>query len=119
MTNKTETLLGGSDFEVLHLDGTKAVVRVRQIPVRLMPRFLEAQGDEAKMIEIATGMSPESVDALAPDSHETLVVEIERVNSDFFLRWVERQKARAERLMPGVLQDRISSASPTSPPKSP
>jgi hypothetical protein len=114
---KTETLLGGSEFEVALRDGTKAQVSVRQLPIRRMKDYLKAQEDEADMIELACTLNGEPVkaqfvDNLAPESHAALVAEIERVNTDFFLAWGKRQRERGERLKAALTPE--TSPSPTS-----
>lgn len=96
------TLLGGTELTVLMQDGTSVAVKVKQLPVKSMRAFLEAQDDELAMIKVAVE-SPAGFDAekLTPEAHEKLIVTIEEVNSDFFSRWVARQMARKERLLPG------------------
>ena len=64
----------------------------------------------------------EWVEALAPESHELLIEEGERLNADFFGRWVARQMKRLERVNPRFAE-RVASGealrSPSSPPASP
>jgi len=108
MTNKTTTLFGFTEVSVKLLDGTSHTVRVRQLPVRQMHAFLQAQDNEAQMIELACQLDSATVDLLAPESHELLIAKIEEVNADFFSRWVARLKNRTERLMPGVMEKRLS-----------
>jgi hypothetical protein len=121
---KTETLLGGTEFEATKLDGTKAKVFVRQIPVREMPAYLKCQDKEPEMIELVCKAKSDFVDNLTHESHAELVSEIERINSDFFTAWGRRQKARGERLKAGIASEPESgspsqSASPTSLPTAP
>jgi hypothetical protein len=70
----------------------------RQIPIREMPKYLEAQGDECAMIELVCKVKSDVVDRLTNESHVALIAEIERVNADFFTKWGMRQKARGENL---------------------
>lgn len=93
-----ETLLGASVLKVNTLDGRSLDVRIRQLPVRDMPKYLAAQDDEPAMIELVCELDSKVVDALTQDSHAALIAEIERVNCDFFVRWAQRQKARGDRL---------------------
>jgi hypothetical protein len=88
----------GIKTEITFLNGNKEEVIVAQLPVRKMQEFADAQGDESKMIELVTGMKPESVDLLTPDSHVALVAESEKVNQALFLNWARRMQARAEKL---------------------
>lgn len=118
--DKTETLFGGAEMTVKLLNGATKTVRVRQLPVREMRAFLQAQDDEARMIELACKLDAATVDALAPKSHEALIAAVEKVNADFFGRWLDRLKQRTEKLMPGAAAVRreslISSPSPASKP---
>ena len=95
-------LIGYKEVTVTHNDKTSQTVRVKQLPVRSMPDYLRAQDDEAALIALACDKKPEWSDTLTPESLENLVAEVEAVNKDFFQRWFERRKQRAERLMPGV-----------------
>lgn len=97
-TPRFTILTAGVDFEIALLDNSKQTVKVRQLPVRLMSAYLEAQGDEPKMIELATGLQPEVVDSLTQESHADLVAKIEEVNADFFSAWGNRQKARVAKI---------------------
>jgi hypothetical protein len=93
---KLETLNGGTDVPVIFKDGSTRSVLACQLPARKMPDYLRAQDNEAEMIELASKLTPDEVDNLSEASHELLVAEIERINSDFFARWGKRQKVRAE-----------------------
>jgi hypothetical protein len=117
----TETLLGGRKYSAAKKDGTTEDVFIRQIGIEDCPAFLEVQDSELRMIEFACSMPDGWARTLSPDCQEELVKEIDRINADFFSRWAERQKSRAERLMPGIVEKRLAalSVSPTSPPKPP
>lgn len=96
------TLLGGTEVTVQFNDGSFAAVKVKQVPVKDMQAFLLAQDDELKMIAVAVETSAGfNAENLNPESHELLIGTIEKVNNDFFSRWVARQIARKERLLPG------------------
>jgi hypothetical protein len=95
-----ETVLGGSEIEIKFIDGTTKMIKVRQLPVRLYPRFFATMDKEAEMVELLTGMKPVQVDALTFESHEDIVAEGERVNGGFFGRWLERSKIRQQKLAP-------------------
>ena len=115
MTDKTTTLFGFTEVSVKLLDGTTRPVQVRQLPVRQMHAYLQAQDNEARMIELACQLDSATVDLLAPESHEQLIAKIEEVNADFFSRWVARLKDRTERLLPGVMEKRLSALPILSP----
>jgi len=113
-------MLGGSQFTVEFTDGNQKTVTVKQLPIRKMEAYLEAQQDEIKMIELVVpDLPPTLIDSLKPESHEALVAEIEKVNADFFSRWFSRLQARVERVAPGVMSRRLAalSESPISSPK--
>lgn len=118
----TETLLGVGAATVRHADGRTEAVTLRQLPVRQLPDLLAALDDEARMLELFTGKPAAWVDALPPAEFERLLAEGERLNADFFGRWLARRLDRQEKLMPG-LTDRLLARglppSPTPPPSSP
>lgn len=107
------TLLGEKQHSVTLLDGNTETVTVRQLPVRELPKYLEAQDNELRMIELVCKKPADWPDKLTPDSHESLVNAIEEVNADFFSRWVARQMARQEKLMPGIVERRLAGLSPS------
>jgi hypothetical protein len=117
----TETLLGGGTFNAAKKDGTAESVFVRQIGIEDCPAYLELQDDELAMIEFVVAKPEGWAKTLTPACQEALLAEAERINADFFSRWVERQKKRADKLMPGIVERKIAalSALPTSPPKPP
>lgn len=118
----TETVMGGLNVIVTHSDKGTDTVFVRQLAIEDYPKLLQAQDDECKMIELYCDRPIGWAKTLSPDSHEKLVEEGERLNSDFFLRWVQRRISRQERLLPGITQrmrDAALSASQTSQPNTP
>ena len=115
----TETLLGGSTATVRHLDGHTEAVRLRQLPVRQLPELLAALDDEARMLELFTGKPAAWVDVLPTDEFERLLAEGERINADFFRRWLDRRMQRQEKLMPGLTERLLGRALPPSPPSPP
>jgi hypothetical protein len=100
---KTETMNGGTNLEVTLRDGTKATIFVRQLPARKMNDLMLAQENEAAIIDLACTLNgkavlPDFVDSLSEESHVAAIAEIERINSDFFIKWGQRQKIRAGNL---------------------
>jgi len=120
---KTETLNGGIDCIVTYADGGTETVFVRQLPVKLYPKLAQAQMEEETSLVMLYADKPlEWVEKLTPQAHETIISEGERINADFFWRWVERKMTRQEKLMPGIrgkLLEIAASTSRTSPPNSP
>lgn len=106
---KTETLLGGSTITVNTSNGG-IEVKVRQVPIKEFPAFLAVQDDEHAMIEFVCGQKKGFAETLTQDDHERLISEIDRVNGDFFPRWVQRRLKRSERLMPGITEKATASA---------
>ena len=117
----TETLFGGKKHTVTKKDSTTEEIFIRQIGIEDCPAYLELQDNELAMIEFVCSKPSGWAKSLLPSVQEELIAECDRVNSDFFSRWAERQKSRAERLMPGIVEKRINalSASPTTSPKPP
>lgn len=103
MTTPLETLLGGTRADVTLLDGSVETITVRQLPVRDLPRLLQAsaQADESAMAELYCAKPAGWADTLTRESHERIIAEGERLNADFFARWLQRKTRREETLFPG------------------
>lgn len=113
-----ETLFGGVEVPITMLDGTAGRVTVRQLPIRVMPALLLAQDDEAASIELYCDKPAGWADTITRDSAERIVVEGERINADFFARWLARRVARYQRAAPWLVDSLNSPApSPASPSK--
>ncbi len=112
----TETLLGSGTC-IVAFKPTKAVpepksetVLILQLEIESFPKLLAAQDDEAKAIELYCGKPDGWAKTLTPSSHELVIAEGERINSDFFGRWVQRRLQRQERLIPGITGRAIAAA---------
>lgn len=114
-----ETLLGGGDLVVKLADGATETVRIRQVPVRLADRYMACVSDEAGMVELLTGKPAAWVDNLTRESHEAIIAEGDRINSDFFERVLRRRLAWMERLAPGSVGNLLASPPLTPSPKPP
>ena len=97
-------------------DGTTEVVNVRQLPVRLLPKYLATIDEEAERIELLTDKPSGWADKLTPASHLELLEAGEELNAEDFFAWLRRKVQRQERLAPGSsgeLGKAVLSASPT------
>jgi hypothetical protein len=113
------TLLGGVTYNATKLDGSIEEVRIAQVPIKSFPDYLNAQEDEPRMVEMFCGKPKGWSDQLTPGSFEHIIAEGERINADFFSRWVQRRLARQEKLMPGITEKLLASRTtlPNSPSK--
>lgn len=105
------TVLGGVEM-VVHLqleDGQlkEEKVKVRQLPVKLYPQFRAALRDEMALVAIYCNKDVAWAGQLDRASHERLITEGKKLNWDFFLRWVERQK-EMEALAPKTNMEEIA-----------
>jgi non-ribosomal peptide synthetase component F len=117
---KAETLRGGTTVRVTHHDGSTGDVLVRQLPIRDFERWLTVMDDEPRVVELFTEHSEGWGDTLTPESLETVVTEGERLNRDFFERWLQRRLARKEWLAPLLRRGAsVSENLPTGSPRSP
>jgi hypothetical protein len=119
---KLETLMGGKMVTVTLREGAKEEITVQQLAVAQMPRLLAVMEDEAAMVELFCGKPKGWAVTLTPEAHEEIVTEGERLNADFFGRWVQRQLQRRERLVPGItqaMQSTVLSSLRTGSPSSP
>ncbi|MCL5099271.1 MAG: hypothetical protein M1608_17400 [Candidatus Omnitrophica bacterium] len=116
--NPTTTLLGGQEIEVTHLDGTSEVVKVRQLPIKDLPRYQAVFEDEAKTVELFCENPAGWSDSLAADSFLKILELGEKLNLDFLAQYAARSKARRERIMPGLMDKILDQAlrSTNSPP---
>ena len=114
-----ETLFGGLEFEATLAAGGTEKVFIRQIPIRQMPRMLAALEDENRLVELFCDKPEGWSDALTVESFEKLVTEGERLNADFFSRWVQRRLTRQEKVMPGITEKLARNAGFPSPIGSP
>lgn len=104
--NKMATLLGGAEIPCHFTNGPAAIVRVRQLPVRLMPRYLEALDDEPAFVELLCDKPAGWADTLTIESHEAILAEGERLNREAFFSWLVRRADRQERMAPGSTDER-------------
>lgn len=102
--NTLATLLGGTELEVAKLNGERELVKVRQLPVRDLPKYLACHQNEAATVELFCERDANWVDTLALASFEAILAEGEKLNLDFLSRYAARQLARNERLLPGFQQ---------------
>lgn len=107
-----ETLKQGADIVVVFNDGQERLIRILQLPIRMMEALLVAQGDEPKLILLYTGQTEEWLDEVTPTSQEEIVKEGDRINADFFGRWFQRRLDRQEKLAPGSKARLLSLFSP-------
>jgi hypothetical protein len=120
----TEVLLGHSNETAIFADNSSELIEVRILPIKSYPALLAAQGDECTVIEMYCGKEKGWAETLTRESHEHLLSVGERLNADFFSRWVSRRLQSQERLIPGSVR-RVTeraleaSASPTGSPKQP
>lgn len=118
--NDLENIRGGMDLELSLVGGGTEQVFVRQIPIRLMPQLLAALEDEPRMVELFCDRPEGWSDTLTPEAFEKVVAEGERLNADFFSRWLRRRLDRQERLLPGITEQLAKNAGlPTGSLKSP
>lgn len=92
------TLTGGRELDVAKLDGSRETVFVRQLPVRLFQSYMATMQDEAKQVELLCSKEAGWADGITLASHEEILQAGNKLNSDFFSRWLERQKERAAML---------------------
>lgn len=117
-----ETLFGGLEMEADLAAGGAEKVFIRQIPIRQMPRMLAALEDENRLVELFCDKPEGWSDTLTVESFEKIINEGERLNADFFSRWVQRRLTRQEKVMPGITEKLARNAGlplPTGSPSAP
>jgi len=106
-------IVGYEEIEVVYRDGNRELVRVRQFGLEECPTMLRllAEDDETKLIAFYTGKTAEWAAKLTPQSQEQILEVGEKLNRDFFERWLQRRKRyRAMLLGPSEEQDLVRQA---------
>jgi len=101
MTDSIATITGGRTMQARYTDGTGGEVFLRQVPIRLLPKYLAALDDEPAMLELVADKPTGWADKLTIESHTELVAASEALNSDTFFAWLTRRVKRQESLAPG------------------
>lgn len=94
-------LNGGVEIVVRFIDGRpEELVKVRQIAMRHMAQYGNAQGDEGALLDLFTGKDAAWVDNLTQESQEEIVVIGDQLNLDPFFRWSTRRLTANKQLEP-------------------
>lgn len=109
-----EIIEGGTLISVRYRNGQTEQMKVRILPLRELPRLAACLQNEAEMAEIYCDQPAHWADALTADSVFAIVDAGERLNADFFGRYLDRLLRRQAALVPGVAAG-SSMSSPTSP----
>jgi len=113
---KAEALAGGVEITVIKRDKSTEQVKVKQLPVSQMSKYVLALQDEEKIVALVTGKDAKWVESLSNESFERIVEEGDRLNEYFFGRWLTRRRKVAEKIaineQPALLTTSPSSASP-------
>lgn len=93
-----ETLLGGVEVRGLkdRLGNPLPDQQVRQLPLSAMSRYLLTQNDEAAQCDLLCGQAAGWGDTLHLDSVEAIIEAGDRVNADFFARWLRLRLRRTQ-----------------------
>jgi len=112
------TALGGAEIEITYRDGGKETVKVRQIPVRHMDKYLLAIDNEPVAVELFCGKPAGWSDSLTEESFNAIAEKGQDINLPFFGPWLRRRMKRIEVMKPGfaatmesVIKSAIESAS--------
>ena len=116
MNNELKTFIGCEELEIQKRDGTTQAVFVRELPIRLIPKFLQLQDDESALVELYCDQEPGWADSLTIASHEAVHEKGGALNFPVLERWIERKQRSVAQLQPALapLQALLGSA-PSSP----
>ena len=108
---------GGAEIEVTFNDGRREIVKIRQLPLRLMAEYGRAHGEEDKLIALFADRDAGWVESLTQESQEAVIEIGEQLNADPFFRWTRRRLEAARRLEPlnALVSASAKSASPSAP----
>jgi len=101
------TVAGGVDLEVTHQDGSKEMVRVRQIPATKIERFMTKLSDEALSVAIYCDKESSNgwVDSLTHESVNAICEKGLELNESFLGAWCRRRAKWIEMMNVGVIAD--------------
>lgn len=92
-------LNGGVEIEVTKIDSSKERVKVRQLPIRLIPEWMANLGNEPRLIELYLNENTEFVDRIVVE-HQELILEIgQKLNFPTYDRWIARMQAATGRAL--------------------
>ena len=119
------TLTAGQDLAVRSYGGITETVRVLQLPIKSYPKLLETIDVELGLVELYCNKPKGWAETLDLESHEAVLELADKLNSDFFSRWMARRVTRMERVRPGIVDRLLDNAgrnavssSPSSQPRS-
>lgn len=88
-------------IEVTKRDGTTETVEIRELTGRELNKWLEAVGDEGKLVELICGKPEGFADTLTLASYDEVISQGRELNEPYFYKWYQRMLERNERLSPG------------------
>jgi hypothetical protein len=83
-----ETIQGFKEVTVLKLDGSSLDVKVKKLNLRQLARYGNVLGDSSQMVELFTGLEPEAVDEIDPDSGQRIIEIGQKINHPIWTRFV-------------------------------
>ncbi len=96
------TLHGGTDLQVTVIDKTIGnrveTVFIRQLPIKLYPRYKAALQNEPRMVELLCDKPTDWSDTLTIESFEAIIEQGAKLNEAPFVRWEARQQKIAATL---------------------
>lgn len=110
---KTETLFGGVQLSVVIAgDPDPKMIWVKQLSLRECPLLDAAGEDELKEAAVYTDRPVAFIESLERVSQEQIILEGQRLNADFFGRWMQRRLKRQNMRIPGGFEGLIEKALP-------
>ena len=100
MQDEFEIINGGVELEVELHDNTKAVVKVRQLPLRRLGDYHRARADEGALLELLTDKPADWGDSLKAPWDEKIVELGYELNEKRYFNWAKRRLEEQERLVP-------------------
>lgn len=119
-TDKTKeeliTIMGGVELEVsFRNNGQNETVKVRQIPISQIQKFVMALTNEAEAIELYCDKPKGWADTLTIESANAVADKGQELNIPFFAAWFQRQMKWRESQLPGMTTDTQNAEAPRTP----
>jgi len=109
-TTSFQTLLGGQEINVTHLDDSIETVKVRQLTIKDMPRYMACFEDVEKAAELFCAKPSGWAETLTRESFMEVITAGEALNLDFLEWHAKRSQARREKVMPGLTEKIMNAA---------
>jgi hypothetical protein len=95
-------VMGGTEVEVVHLDGSKEMIKVRELGADEIQTYALIIDDEVKSAELFCSKPDGWAKTLTPESFNKVMDTGQELNLPLFSAWFRRSMKRREATNPGI-----------------